>query len=1365
MGTSASLVPLDLCYFEMEGLPVEAFESQDTVIQDTNPSAPNDLLVLSLVEQMTDHVAHLDKENQPNKMIQPTLYDGNVIAKEHVVISMIDDEETLILEEESRSKMLDKQYDPISIEKKIKISPIDYLKLNKIKENFEKHFVTQKKLSAEQAFWLKHSSHSETPVTSHTPVIIEVPRELPKSVENSYLNAQLQEKVFVITTLKNELRKLKGKNVVNTVVSKPNATITPGMFKLDIEPISPRLKNNRDAREVYIDKTINYVDTLRGFVERARTQYPSEPLLESACMFLKRVQELLVYASQTCPNSPKPSEKLVAVTPTNKDKRVRFAKPSHLRTMITPKKIVYLKETTPKSVETPKTEIKVYSRRPKQIKSIGSSKKAKIVESKIVNNSEPTHLWGSNTTAIPFSSSLVNDRLSRSSYVLVATTPRAVEIANSPVSTSIVQDAPSLSIPSTQDQEHSLIINQVVKESPKTPLFHDDLFYEFLHEDSNSQGSSLNVIPSHTPFKLIDRWTKDHPIANVIGYPSRSVSTRKQLKTDAMWCYFDSFITLVEPKNIKQAMIEPSWIDAIQEEIYEFERLQNKARLVAQGFRQEEETNFKESFALVARIEAILDPTLFTWKARNDLLLVQIYVDDIIFASTNTALCNEFANQMTTKFKMSMMDQMSFFLGLQISQSPRGIFLNQSNYASKIIKKSGLLSSDSVDTYMVEKNRLDKDLQATPVDATLYRGMIRSLMYLTSSRPDLIYADTDMYLTAYSDADHAGCLDTRRSTSGSAQFLGDKLVSWSSKKQKSTAISNYGFTLKKIPLYCDNKSAIALCYNNVQHSRAKHIDRKIQLLDRKAGYEKHVSRNAKTIMNPQETQQVVARDEKWVPSAERVKIISTNIILETKVPQKEETFQVIIDVIKNSTQQEVYCPRVKSKDFTDVPDDETALTFLIDLGYKGPLDRHTNMFIDHIYQSWRTLAAIISKCLSGKTASNDKLRKSRIDIFKSCKESPATHARIMTESVHEFAKKKSSGRSSKSVVMQDTPSTPKSKPATSKSKLKGAPSLTPAKQKATNIMQALKERDEQDTEFSNDDDEKDDKDGDDDNEGDDHISDTQDTNDEDDKHESDEDEIYKYKIRVHNEEDVKMKDAEVEEPDKGEEKITNAAKEEAKKSSEVKDDTKKSKLPPTSSSLSVSSGFGDQFLKLSSDSSLVSTVKDSTEADVSSLLDIPIQHETPQTQSPSAQKILVSVISETTNLPPIPEIVIETPVSTAVPSPQVTPIFSSIQQTPTPIPTQPITTNAPTITTTVLESNALSTIELRVEKDVSELKIIDQSFEALVHLPELTKKPTPTTEQESEKIPSEILKIKKEQAERQKNPQLIIKSTDKAALE
>ncbi|GKC61366.1 hypothetical protein Tco_1088964, partial [Tanacetum coccineum] len=119
---------------------------------------------------------HLKKAQR----IQPTLYDGSVIAKEHAVISVIDDEETLILEEESRSKMFDKQNDPSLIEKKIKGSPIDYSKLNKIKEDFGKCFVTQNEVSAEQAFWLKHSSLFETLVTSHTPIIIEALNELPK---------------------------------------------------------------------------------------------------------------------------------------------------------------------------------------------------------------------------------------------------------------------------------------------------------------------------------------------------------------------------------------------------------------------------------------------------------------------------------------------------------------------------------------------------------------------------------------------------------------------------------------------------------------------------------------------------------------------------------------------------------------------------------------------------------------------------------------------------------------------------------------------------------------------------------------------------------------------------------------------------------------------------------------------------------------------------------------------------------------------------------------------------------------------------------------------------------------------------------
>ncbi|GJR84274.1 hypothetical protein Tco_0155059 [Tanacetum coccineum] len=245
----------------------------------------------------------------------------------------------------------------------------------------------------------------------------------------------------------------------------------------------------------------------------------------------------------------------------------------------------------------------------------------------------------------------------------------------------------------------------------------------------------------------------------------------------------------------------------------------------------------------------------------------------------------------------------------------------------------------------------------------------------------------------------------------------------------------------------------------------------------------------------------------------------------------------------------------------------------------------------------------------------------------------ATHARIVNESVPESAKKKSGGRSSKSIVIQDTPSAPKSKPTTSKAKV-----LDEEK----DIMKEkviLEWGDEQVSEHSdndNDDVEKYDKDGDADDEGDNHISDTQDADDEDVETESDEDDIYKYMIRVHKDEDVEIKDAEVEESDKGKEEITDATKEEVEKTSEAKDDTKKTELSPSSLSLSVSSGFGDQFLKLSSDSSFVSTIKDSADTNVTSLLDIPIQQETPQIQSPSVQKVPVSVIPEITNLPPIP---------------------------------------------------------------------------------------------------------------------------------
>ncbi|GJY84631.1 retrovirus-related pol polyprotein from transposon TNT 1-94 [Tanacetum coccineum] len=254
------------------------------------------------------------------------------------------------------------------------------------------------------------------------------------------------------------------------------------------------------------------------------------------------------------------------------------------------------------------------------------------------------------------------------SLVQEAGAPRAEVLADSPVLTSINQDAPSTSIPSSQEHEHSPIISQGFEESPKTPSFHDDPLNESPNEDLTSHGSSSNVRQILTLFEHSGRWTKDHPIANVIGDPSRFVSIRKQLKMDAMWCYFDAFLTSVEPKNFKQAMTKPSWIDAMQEEIHEFERLKvwelvsyldkvfliklkwiykvktdefgrvlkNKARLIAQGFRQEEGIDFEESFAPVARIEAI---RIFIANAANKNMT--IYQMDIKTAFLNGVLKEE----------------------------------------------------------------------------------------------------------------------------------------------------------------------------------------------------------------------------------------------------------------------------------------------------------------------------------------------------------------------------------------------------------------------------------------------------------------------------------------------------------------------------------------------------------------------------------------------------------------------------------------------------------------------------------------------------------------------------------------------------
>nr|GEV62709.1 retrovirus-related Pol polyprotein from transposon TNT 1-94 [Tanacetum cinerariifolium] len=267
-----------------------------------------------------------------------------------------------------------------------------------------------------------------------------------------------------------------------------------------------------------------------------------------------------------------------------------------------------------------------------------------------------------------------------------------------------------------------------------------------------------------------------------------------------------------------------------------------------------------------------IDTTLFTIRYEEDILLVQIYVDDIIFGSTNPKYSKRFENLMHNRFEMSLKGEMKFFLGLQIHQSPSGIFINQAKYTLEILHKHGMYKGLRIGTPMATKPKLNADLSGNPVDQTDYRSKIGSLMYLTSSRPDIVQAvcfcaryqsrpnekhlkevkrifrylrgtvnmrlwypkDSSFELTTFSDADHAGCIDSRKSTSRGIQFLGDKLVSWMSKKQNCTAMSSaeaeyvalsasyaqvmwtrtqlqdYGFNYNKILLYCDSQTEYQL---------------------------------------------------------------------------------------------------------------------------------------------------------------------------------------------------------------------------------------------------------------------------------------------------------------------------------------------------------------------------------------------------------------------------------------------------------------------------------------------------------------------------------------------------------------------------
>nr|GEV47869.1 hypothetical protein [Tanacetum cinerariifolium] len=360
--------------------------------------------------------------------------------------------------------------------------------------------------------------------------------------------------------------------------------------------------------------------------------------------------------------------------------------------------------------------------------------------------------------------------------------PEPTDLTGTPSLKIIDQDAPSPSTSQTPTESSLIVIPPGVEEE-----VHD---IEVAHMDNDpfvglpilkpsfKESSSRYVIPTNVhsinrPLEHIYKWSKYNPLNNIIGDPSRQIETMQEELTE-----FERLeVWELIPRPDRVMIVTLKWIYKVKLDDLGGV-LKNKARLVTRGYHQEEGINFKEFFAPVLRLEAIrifiayaafknmivyqmvvktaflkgilreefykftkgaVDLTLFTRKEGKDILLVQIYVDDIIFVSAKPELCDTFFEIMSFKFKMSMMGKMSFFLGLQSSQSPRGIFLNQSKYALDIIKKYGMETRDPVNTPMVEKSKLDEDRQGKAIDPTRYHEMIGSLMYLEASRPNLVF--------------------------------------------------------------------------------------------------------------------------------------------------------------------------------------------------------------------------------------------------------------------------------------------------------------------------------------------------------------------------------------------------------------------------------------------------------------------------------------------------------------------------------------------------------------------------------------------------------------------------------------------------
>nr|GEV82669.1 hypothetical protein [Tanacetum cinerariifolium] len=839
------------------------------------------------------------------QQLEPKLYDGNVIEKTNDIV-IRNFEETLMLAEESRSKMVLKQKDHMMSKKKVNTTPVDYTVLNQLSQDFETRFVPQVKLSAEQAFWSQNFMNSPEPTPSTRPTKVEVPKEIPKvsmvntslkklkhhlasfdvvvkerttttaitkgmvtklivenehlkqtfkqlydsikslrirlkeqcddlinqvnlkSVKNSDLNASLQKKVLVITALKDNLRKLKGKTVVDeAVISYP---IDLKMLKVVVAQLAPKLRNNRTAHFDYLRHTQEETVTLREIVEQGRSLNPLNTSLDYA--YLK-----VAFRQHTCFIRNLEGVDLLS------ESRGNNLYTLSLRDMMASSPIYHVGISHETSV----------ARSPQQ-NGVVERRKGTLIEAArtmLIYARALLFLWAKAVSTACYTQNrsiirlrhdktpyeLLHDKLPDLSFFYVfgalcyptnnsknlgKLQPKAdigIFIGYAPTKKAFwIYNRRTRRIIETIQVSFNKLTAMASEQSSLGPALH-----EMTHATISSglvpdpTSSTPFVPPSRTDWDMLFQLLfdelltpppdVDHPTPKVIALIAEVVALEPPESTG-----------LPSSTTVNQ--------DAPSLKVY-----------VSQLDRFVDPDNPNHAYKIKKALFGLKQAP----RAWYDMLSSFLISQDFSKGSVDPTL----------------------FIRLQISQSPKGIYINQSKNALESLKKYGFKSCNLVDTPMMEKSKLDEDKEGKAIDPSHYHGMIGTLLYLTASRPDLQFSicmcawyqarpiekhlhavkkifwylrgtvnqglwypkDSSIALTVFTDADHAGCQDTCHSTYGSLHFLGDRLISWSSKRRKSATISSmeaeyialfgccaqilwmrsqlsdYGLGFNKIPIY------------------------------------------------------------------------------------------------------------------------------------------------------------------------------------------------------------------------------------------------------------------------------------------------------------------------------------------------------------------------------------------------------------------------------------------------------------------------------------------------------------------------------------------------------------------------------------